>query len=260
MTDALEKRIAKTLSNGHAGSEDLMELVAEVEAAAVKADTAAQAARGRANDLLVAPDGRAAREEVVVADLRRDRLRAVLPRLHEQMRAAKATEFRERWLNDYNRVAAARDALAQEFAAVAPAAIAELVDLFQRAAAVDREVARVNGSAPGGAAQLLGVELTARKLQGFSRDTPAIAERIQLPDWKHSDCKLWPPPTASVGVTLAAAMVAAATDPRRYSDKWYEVQEEDKQARRAENERLAEYYQQQSKQQEDRQNAETRNK
>jgi hypothetical protein len=261
MTDALEKRIAKTLSNGHAGSEDLTELVAEVEAAAVKADTAAQAAREQANDLLASPDGRAAHEAVVVADLRRDRLRAVLPRLHEQLREARVHEYRERWAVDCRRVAAARDALAKEFAEVYPAACAELLDLLRRMAANDRECDRVNAAAPGSAPdRLRSAELVARKLQGFSRDTPAIAERIQLPDWEHSDRTLWPPPQPSVGVTLALGMVAAAQDPRRYSDKWWEVQEEDKQARRAENERMSEYYRRTTKEQEDRQNAEARRK
>ena len=65
--------------------------------------------------------------------------------------------------------------------------MARLVDLFESAKAVDKEVSRINGSAPlGEHRRLLRVELTARGLKSFSTADPPIAKGVQLPDWAQS--------------------------------------------------------------------------
>jgi hypothetical protein len=85
MTDALEKRIAAVLANGNAGSAELLELIAAVEAAALDADAVARVEHEKANDLIAAPDVKSAHDAVVISELRRDRLRSVLPRLQQRL-------------------------------------------------------------------------------------------------------------------------------------------------------------------------------
>jgi hypothetical protein len=41
---------------------------------------------------------------------------------------------------------------------------------------------------------VLGVELTARKLESFSVRDPSVIDVAKLPDWSHSDRMIWPPP------------------------------------------------------------------
>jgi hypothetical protein len=260
-TDALEKRIAAVLANGNAGSVDLMELIAAVEAAASDADQAAKVERDKAVDLVVSPDAQAAHNAVIVAELRRDRLQAVLPRLRERLSQAKANEYTDRWLADFNKVARERDALAKEFQEVYPAAINKLLDLLQRIARNDAECTRVNADAPGSESRRLrSAELVARGLQHFTRDTPSLTERTALPDPDNSAALLWPPPQLPLGVAVAMSMGNAASggfgDPRRYSDRWWEVAQEDEQRRQIESERLTKYYEQTTREQETRINAE----
>ena len=77
---------------------------------------------------------------------------------------------------------AVRDALAAEMREVYPAAVAQLVDLFQRMAECDRECSRINGSAPYGEhRRLLDVELTARGVEGLLQPDVWIAEELRLP-------------------------------------------------------------------------------
>jgi hypothetical protein len=259
MTDKLEVSIASALSNDNASAADLIELIAAVEANAIAATQEACAARERAIDLIASPDSRAAHENIVIAELRRDRLQAVLPRLRERLSQAEAGEYCDSWRADFDKVATQRDALAKEFQEVFPATINQLLDLFQRMVRNDTECNRVNAAAPGSESRRLrSAELTARGLLNFSRDMPSLTERVQLPDINNSAALSWPPPRQSLGIVMAQSMLAAATDPRRYSDKWWEVQEEDNQARRAENERIAEFYRQSTEQQERRQNEEGR--
>jgi hypothetical protein len=61
--------------------------------------------------------------------------------------------------------------LAREFAEVYPNFVDQLIDLFDRIKVVDKEVGRVNGSAPYGEhRRLLGVELTARFPVSYFRE------------------------------------------------------------------------------------------
>jgi hypothetical protein len=261
MTDELEHSIAHALSNGNSGTADLIELICAVEKEAVAATVAAVAARDQATDLLAAPDAKAAHEAVIVAELRRDRLRAVQPRLQERLAHARAAEYCERWVADYQRVAAQRDALAQELADTYPVLVRQLCDLFQRLSSCDREVARVNSAAPGSEARRLrGAELVARGLEAFSQDRPSISERLQLPDPNNSAALVWPVAQQSLGVAMAESMVAASGnyDPRRFTNRWWEVQEEDTKQRQVASQQLADWYQQQTEAQEARQNREER--
>jgi hypothetical protein len=79
----------------------------------------------------------------------------------------------------YEAVKAQRDALAK-YAELYPLLTARLCDLFHRVEALDQECSRINGEAPAGDhRRLLGVELTARKLAGFSTESPSIAKELK---------------------------------------------------------------------------------
>jgi hypothetical protein len=72
--------------------------------------------------------------------------------------------------------------LAAEMHESYPAAVAQLVDLFQRMAACDREPSRTNGSAPpGDHRRLRKVELAARGVEGLLQPDVFIAEMLRLP-------------------------------------------------------------------------------
>ena len=104
--------------------------------------------------------------------------------------------------------------------------MAQLVDLFRRAELVDKEISRVNGSAPEGERRRLAeVELAARNLESFSTADPSIAKAVRLPDWGHSVKTAWPPPRL-----FDSALFAPVPADRRYSADWWQVKEEEARA------------------------------
>jgi hypothetical protein len=108
-----------------------------------------------------------------------------------------AAEYAARWEPDFKRVEAQRDALAAEMRDAYPAAVAQLADIFQRAAECDRECSRINGSAPDGERRRLrGVELAARGVEGLLQPDVYLAETLRLPFfWRDSGpIYAWPPP------------------------------------------------------------------
>jgi hypothetical protein len=222
----LEQKIAVTIGNGNVGSADLMELISEVTAAAEAAEQAAAAERDKALDVTASPDIGAAHAALVAAELTRDRLKTVLPKLRTRLTEALAAEQHARWLADYQRVERQRDQAAEKFANQCRELLANLVGLFREADAVDQEVSRVNSGAPRGEhRRLVCVELTARGLREFTRSQPSIAKTIQLPEWEQSSTLAWPPPQPSFAATYAASMVPTF-DPR-YSADWWKVLEQD---------------------------------
>jgi hypothetical protein len=191
---------------------------------AVTADAAAERAGDRALDPTVIDP--ATRREAEDAAFTRDRLRAALPRLQERLQQVQEAEYAARWAAEFEQVEGRRNELAQEFAATYPRLVGQLVDLFSRAEAVDKEVSRVNGSAPAGVRRRLAeVELAARDLESFSTTDPSIAKAVQLPDWGDSAKMAWPPPRPFVTAWFAPAAVD-----RRYSAEWWKGAEEEARA------------------------------
>jgi len=128
-----------------------------------------------------------------------------------------------------------------------------IVDLFSRAEAVDKEVSRINGSAPEGEhRRLRQTELVARGLNNFSRADPPIAKAVQLPDWTNSETMVWPPPQPSLAVQVAMSM----TFSQHPGDHWWQQREERAEAMLEEQERVAAFYEAQARQREERENAE----
>ena len=127
------------------------------------------------------------------------------------------------WLADYERIKVKRDALAQEYGATYPKIVAQLVDLFGRAEAVEKEVLRINGSAPDGESRrLLGVEQTARGLERFTTANPSITLAVKLPDFERSTMQAWPPPKPSMAVQVATS-ITYGSHPR--ANWWQESKE-----------------------------------
>jgi hypothetical protein len=233
----LETRIASSLGNGSApSSAALMELSAETVAAAEAAEQVAVAARERALDVVASPDVGAAHGALVVSELYRDRLQAVLPKLRMRLSEALAAEAAERWRADFERVEQRRDPAAVKFAERYPQLLAELVALLRECEAVDQEALRVNSLAPAAEPRRLrSVELTARGLTEFSTSQPSISTSIRLPDWERSDQMLWPVLRPN---DFAVAVAESMKPPHdlRFTNRWWEVAEAD----RAERLRLAE--------------------
>jgi hypothetical protein len=157
-------------------------LISETEESIALADTTANAERVKALDLSASPDPVKARAAMENAVFIRDRLRTVLPRLYTRLKQIEAAEYLARWEPEYKRVIARRDALAAEMREVYPAAVAQLADLFQRAAQCNREISQLDQSAPSGDRRgIRGVELTARGVEALLQPDVWIAEMLRLP-------------------------------------------------------------------------------
>jgi hypothetical protein len=223
----LEERITSALANARVASMELRELIPETEAALAAAEATAQAEREKALDPVESPDSAKAEQLVWTAEFRRERLRSSLTHLQQRLGEVEAAERQQNWQEDYEAVKAKRDGLAKEFAEFYPSLTAQLLDLFRRAAAVDQECSRVNSEAASGEPRrVLGVELTARKLESFSIADPSVIDVVKLPDWSHSDRLVWPPPKIPLSVLVAASIP-------RFSSDWAAARENDKAQRAA---------------------------
>jgi hypothetical protein len=267
MTDTakLEKRIVAARNNPNIGSAELMELIDAVERAAATATTTAEQTRAKAVDLIAAPDAKTAHEAVIVAELTRDRLRAALNPLRDQLTAALYAEQCARFEASYSRGEALVLQEAENFTRVHELTH-ELVTVFQAAVAVDKEVARINSEAAalsGELRRLRSVELTARGLEQFSRDAPSIMQGSTLPDWRDSARNLWPPPQISMGAAYVASMefpshTAGISGPIGPGWETEEARERFRARHLQEQERQQAAYLKMSKEREDRINAEER--
>ena len=129
--------------------------------------------------------------------------------MRQRLAEVEASERVARWQEDYEAVKKERDELADEFAKRYASLTAELCDLFRRAEALDQECDRINSEAPKGEKRrLLGVELSARNLERFSRSEPSVVDGVKLPDWSQSDRMIWPPHKIPLSLRVAMSMIA----------------------------------------------------
>jgi hypothetical protein len=185
----LDDRIAAAFANG-AKSDDVANLIQEAEAAAIATGEAAERARTRALDpTLLAADVATARHEMDSAAFRRDRLQAAVTKLGVRLRELKgAEEDQRRWIA-YENVKAKRDKLAAELASIYPAIERQLVDLFARLDANDKEVNYLNTRLPTNTERLRLAELVARGLPGLVKNGTQIermTELLALPAFEYS--------------------------------------------------------------------------
>jgi hypothetical protein len=137
--------------------------------------------------------------------------------------------------------------LAAEMREVYPAAVSQLADLFQGMAQCDRECSRINGSRPDNEHRRpLGVELTARGVEGLLQPDVYIAEMLRLPFfWRDSGpIYAWPPHTPPV---FASSFVLPGPNP-----DWQAEIKARKAAQREESERVIAYYQERDRERRER--------
>jgi hypothetical protein len=132
-------------------------------------------------------------------------LQAALPRLQQQLNQAREREYTAAWRVDFERVEAKRDALVEKLREEYLAAVAKLIDILSRIPAIDKDVDRINGSAPPGVSdRLLGVEQKARGVKGFGvsgawepNGLLSLAADLKLPKFEADGNRYqysWPPP------------------------------------------------------------------
>jgi hypothetical protein len=255
MKQTLEQRIAAIVTNDNASSVELTELIREAEAAAQAADQNVEAERTKAIDIVQIPDAEAAHRAVSEAILVRERLRASLATLRAKLNEALAAEVQERWLAEFKRVKEKRDEAAAAFRRYRELS-QEIVHIFALAAEADREIDRVNASAPHGVDQRLRhVENEARNIE-FSRDRPSLAATVELRDWESSGRMLWPKRHfGSLAAEFAHSMI-----PPDMGDRWSEPEAQAERRREIERQQaqLDEFYRHETERQEARLNAEAR--
>jgi hypothetical protein len=258
LQETLEQRIVSMLANTDAGnSDDIFGLMAEVEAAITLADHDIAALRAKSVDITSDPD--VAHQGIVDAEaakLARDRLHGAVPKLRDKLTAALRSEERERWLSDFSSVRQQRDDAVSLFRDY-PQHAKMIAQMFALAEQADKEVSRINGSAPDGEhRRLRSVELEARDLDGFTINNPSLASTVELRDWENAGRKLWPC-TPSLAAQYAALSVAVPYHPGAlWSDP--EVQAQRRAEKEKQNREIGEHYQRMTAEQEDRINREER--
>src|SRR5450759_2274439 len=185
----LDDRIAAAFAYG-AKSDDVASLIREVEAAAIAVGEMAERARSRALDPVPsAPDVAAARREMDDAEFRRDRMQVAVTKLGVRLGELRAEEEDNRRRATYEQVKTKRDKLAAELIDKYPAIERQLVDLFARLDANDKEVNYLNTRLPTNTERLRLAELVARGLPGLVKNGTQIermAELMALPAFEYS--------------------------------------------------------------------------
>ena len=257
-TETLEQRIFVALQpDNSVRSADVAALIEETEA------VIADAEKEHAVDPISA-DPRAARQAIIDAMCAANRLGPLLPKLQARYRAVHQQEqtvawLAEReadWLAEYDALKVLRDALAEELRDVYPEVARKIADLVERIAAVDRKLDELNRTRPHSVQRYLrSVELHSRGLDSFSANTPSFLTSICLFDWD-TGRQICPPPRQSLGAAFAATLMPASD--QRFSADWWKESEEGAARQRARQQSMADFYARTTKEQEDRENAEAR--
>jgi hypothetical protein len=99
---------------------------------------------------------------------------------------------------------------------------------------------------------LVSAEVHARGLDRFTRDTPSLLTSVCLFDWD-SGRQMWPPPQPSISAAFAATLVPADN-----SADWANNYERRAAAQQRERQYIADYYARTTREQEERENREAR--
>jgi hypothetical protein len=95
-------------------------------------------------------------------------------------------------------------------------------------------------------------ELIARNLDGFDRERPSLLGEVHLLDWD-SGRQIWPPPRPSMAAAFAATFLPAY-DPADWANNY----ERRAAAQQRERQHTADYYARTTREQEERENREAR--
>jgi len=196
---SLDDRIADAFE-ADLSSNDLAELLREVEQTSTDAQAASKAAEARALDPKLRPaDVEAARQVMTDADFRSKRMDAAAVQLNDLLNAAKAKEAAQQRAKAYAEAKAERDQLVADLAAYEEHAAA-IVSLLHRIAASRDRIARANQGA-NAETWLYSAEMIARKAAqefGISHDDtlPALVDAVRLPRFRRDGSNtgyVWPP-------------------------------------------------------------------
>jgi hypothetical protein len=199
----LDDKIATVLAEPP-GAGALLALIVETTAAIEDADAAGRIARAQSVDPKCA-DGIAARGRAEDTEFRAARLRnglAALQALHADVQAHEEAAL---WRADADRVQAERDALVTRFARDYETAVAGLVQLFTDVVAVDKEIDRVNRTAPDleCSHRLRKVEASVRHNDGPIADGTSILASCRLPNLNQFALTLaWPPKVEPINTAM----------------------------------------------------------
>ena len=243
----LEQRISDALQPGTAITPaHIAVLIEEAEVGIAKAE------QERAVDRTLALDPKAARQAIKDATFAANRLRMLLSKM--QLRYQQACE--EARVEEYGAEAQVLDAesieLAQELRETCPPALNKLSDLFTRIAAHRQRISALHQRRPAGVQSVRDPELISRNLDGFDRERPSLPAEVHLLDW-NSGRQIWPPPRPSISAAVAATLVPADN-----SADWVNNYERRAAAQQAERQYMADYYARTTREQEARENRETR--
>jgi hypothetical protein len=244
----LEQRISDALQPDTAiTSADVAALIDEAEAGIAKAE------QERSVDRTLALDPKAARQAIEDATFAADRLRVLQSKLQVRYREVRAQEQSTDWRAEYEVMKRKRDALAEELLEVYPDAVSKIVDLFARITDNCEALSELHQARPAGVMEHLGsAELHARGLDRFTRDKPSLLTSVFLFDWD-SGRQAWPPRRPPMAAAFATSMVPAC-DPA----DWATNQERRAAAQQAERQYRADYYARTTREQEERENREAR--
>lgn len=232
ITASLEQQVVAAIMADRAPPLDqLLTLCSALEAAITAADDAAEVASTKFLDPIETPDANVGRAEIERTKYVAGRLRTLLPLLQDKCREVEAAAIKAVWEADFARLAEQRNQLATELKESYVKAVGQLVNLFARVAALDRQLGALHQSRPDGVkGYLKSVEVVARNLDQFDRDNPSIFRDLRLVDWHKSTKLAWPIIGPSAG--LAIAMAAQPDFDPRYSADWHKAKQAETAARR----------------------------
>jgi hypothetical protein len=178
----LDRAISAALGNGATIADDLLY---EIKQGIELAELDAQAERAKSLDPSTSPhDAEQAAERASVAELRRDRLRAALPRIQQKIDAMERARSTEQWSGDADIVAAWVAAAEKKLAATYGTCAAQIAAALKEAEAANQEVDKINAAVPAGIHRRVGKVSTAHLRDLVLPD----------PDPQHAGRrKLWPP-------------------------------------------------------------------
>jgi hypothetical protein len=196
-----------------------------------------------------------AKASIAEADKERAVDQALLSNLQARYQLAQAQERATGWLAEHDRLKGERDDLADELRELYPEVVIKIIDLFVRITTNNEALSALHQARPTGMLQhLLSAELHARGLDTLTRDKPSLLESTRLIDWV-SGREAWPPARTPLAVLVAASVPRSQY---RNPADWWKDNERRTAEQQADRRRVADYYERTKKEQEDRENAEAR--
>jgi hypothetical protein len=250
----LDARIAAALADGKIAADDLQQLLPQIEAAIEDADRQAKQERERALDPSVSPsDAQETAQRASVAELKRDRLKAALPRLREKLAEALRADYCDKWKADACKVTAqvaAATAKLKDLTVIYADLANKLTASLREAQALNQDVARLNAASPD----------SVKVDQLIDGVDTSSWEGLALPNVCDGGL-LWPPPqprkpSLAESYSQMTGMVTPAHPGADWaSPEWQARRAEEAQKHR---EQMDRYYAEQTKLQQERINAEER--